>query len=108
MPYRKEYPLDENGEPEGGARLAAESITPEDMIRGPKAVVILEKALAQIGLPALAFLPIHQPERELGLPIWRLTAIGGKDVRGLTIPEATLADTTALDAFLRRHVKGEA
>jgi hypothetical protein len=108
MPYRKEYPLDENGEPEGGARLAAESCTPEEQIRGSKAVVILEKALAQIGLPALAFLPIHQPERENGLPIWRLTAIGGKDVRGLTIHEAILASPAALEGFLRWHLLGEA
>ncbi len=72
-----------------------------------RAVVLLEQGLARIGRRAIAFLPVHQPERENGERVWRLTALAGQLKYGLTIDEATLNDPEALDAFLRQHTTDE-
>jgi len=85
---------------EAGTRRAMD---PTERAAGSVAVSLLERSLQRIGLPALAFLPISQPEREAGEKVWRLTAVGGKLRRGLTVTEATLNDPDALDAFLRQH-----
>ena len=85
---------------EAGTRRAMD---PSERAAGSVAIARLEASLGRIGLPALAFLPVHQPERERGEKVWRLTAVGGKLRRGLLISEDTLNDPAALDAFLRQH-----
>jgi len=85
--------------PEGLRR----SMDPSERAAGSTAVALLERSLGRIGLMAIAFLPISQPEREAGEKVWRLTAVGGKLRRGLVVSEATLNDPDALDAFLRQH-----
>lgn len=88
---------------EAGTRRAMD---PSERVAAARAVTLLEAGLQRIGVPALAFLPINQPEREGGAKVWRLTAVGGHLRQGLTIPEATLNDPPMLDAFLRDHVPG--
>lgn len=89
---------------EAGTRRAMD---PSERAAGSVAIARLEASLGRIGLPALAFLPVHQPERERGEKVWRLTAVGGKLRRGLTVTEDTLGNPDALDAFLRTHTTDE-
>jgi hypothetical protein len=79
------------------------AVDPDERIRAARAVVLLEQSLSRVGVRAVAFLPIHQPEREEGQPVWRLTALAGQLKYGLTVDEATLSDPDALDAFVRQH-----
>ena len=76
-------------------------------ISAGRAVVLLEQGLARIGRRAIAFMPVHQPERELGEQVWRLTALAGQLKYGLILDEATLNDPEALDAYLRQHTTDE-
>ena len=46
---------------------------------------------------------MHQPERERGEKVWRLTAVGGKLRQGLLVTEEVLNDPEALDIYLRLH-----
>lgn len=90
--------------PHCGAKPTAEECK---CISAGRAVVLLEQSLSRVGLRAIAFMPIHQPERENGEKVWRLTALAGQLKYGLTIDEATLQDPDALDAYLRQHTTDE-
>ena len=85
---------------EAGSRRAMD---PSERAAGAVAIARLEASLGRLGILALAFMPISQPERERGEKVWRLTAVGGKLRQGLTVAEDTLNDPDALDAFLRVH-----
>ena len=86
--------------PHCGAKPTAEECK---CISAGRAVVLLEQSLSRVGLRAIAFMPIHQPERENGEKVWRLTALAGQVRHGLIVDEATLNDPNALDAFVRQQ-----
>lgn len=89
---------------EAGTRRAMD---PSERAAGSVAIARLEASLGRIGLPALAFLPVHQPERERGEKVWRLTAVGGKLRQGLLVTEEVLNDPEALDMYLRLYTTDE-